>query len=194
MRRPTTPYVHWGSQLQVQGNLSIGDEQLHINGAGLAVNPSQHDNTGALRMVNPTPASPQTVTWGSSGSANLVWYEYNNYNAVMVDEAGDKLTFNGVLNMQRDGYKFGKGTLEYAGTTDNVQGNNPIQYVYGGTLLLNKTAGVAAMPVNVRIVVGDDFGGDNADVLKFGQQRPDPHGAPPPATAGCRCAPPACWT
>ena len=42
------------------------------------------------------------------------------------------------------GLALGKGTLEYAGSTDNVQGNNPIQYVYGGTLLLNKTGGARA--------------------------------------------------
>jgi len=160
--------VRWGSQLQLEGNLSIGEERLHLNGAGLTTSPDRYDNTGALRLVNSTPAVPQTVTWGSSGSASVVWYDHNNYNAVMVDEAGDTLTFNGVLTMNRDGYKFGAGTLEYAGTTANVQANNPIQYVHGGTLLLNKTAGVAALPVNVRTVVGNDFGGDNADVLKFG--------------------------
>ena len=58
--------------------------------------------------------------------------------------------------------KTGAGALQFAGTAANTY--NQTSYVWQGSLELNKTAAIDAIP-NVALVVGDEVGGTLADQL-----------------------------
>ena len=140
------------------------------------------------------PASPQTVTWGTSGTRTSIWYDYNNYNAVMVDDADDKLTFNGVLNMQRDEVQVRQGHAGIRRHDRQRPGQQP------DPVRLRRHAAVeqdgrrrGPAGRTSASVVGDDFGGDNADVLAARQRQPDPQPRPTRDRARSRSGPPACW-
>ena len=60
--------------------------------------------------------------------------------------------------------KQGTGTLELAGSAANTFNGNT--YVADGTLLLNKSGAVQALP-NGEVMIGDNLGGDNADQLVY---------------------------
>jgi autotransporter-associated beta strand protein len=81
-------------------------------------------------------------------------------------ESGTTLTFSGTNVVAGAGslLKSGGGLLEFGGTNANTYAQNT--YLNAGTLRLNKQAAVAAID-NGEIFLGDNVGGDNADVLLY---------------------------
>src|SRR5204863_374958 len=106
--------------------------------------------TGALRNV-----SGDNVWQG-----NVVLN--NNPTNVRVDAAS--LTFNGASILSGGGAlsKNGGGVLELGGTVNNTYTSNT--YVNEGTLRLNKQGSTVAID-NGEIMIGDNVGSDDADVL-----------------------------
>src|SRR5262249_19183620 len=127
----TTTTVQFGAQLQVQGNgLTIG-KNLTLNGAGF-------DNTGALRMTDGIPGTPETV----SLTGNIT-----NLGSIRVDAggaSGDTLILGGagILSGGTALTKLGAGTLQVAGTNANTYTGGTV--INEGTLTLNKTSGLSA--------------------------------------------------
>src|SRR5439155_9099219 len=90
-----------------------------------------------------------------------------NNNPTGVQADAGTLTFGGATQLIAGGgslLKTGTGTLVLGGDTTNTYTGNT--YVQAGTLVLNKTAATTAIPGG-EVMVGDNAGGDNADVLQY---------------------------
>jgi fibronectin-binding autotransporter adhesin len=124
-----------GAALQLAGNVSVSGEQLTLNGAGV-------NSTGALQGLS------GTNTW----NGNVVLSS-----ATILDvDPGDQLNLGGTISGGSSLAKIGTGTLQYTGATPNaVTGTTTVSQ---GTLILNKTAGIAAIAGagGNALVVGDD--------------------------------------
>ncbi len=80
-------------------------------------------------------------------------------------DSGSTLTVNGVVAMAAvNTYKVGTGTLVLGGGT--VNSGTGTFYLNEGTVQLNKTVAVNALTENV--VIGDNRGGADSDVLQYG--------------------------
>ena len=146
--------VQAGAQLQVAGNLTIA-EALAIReggvGFGNGIDPSA---LGALRSVS----GSSTLTGGVelAGGNNLIGAD-----------TGSTLILSGAVSSVTSGtnrlIKVGGGTLQLAGTQDNVfRGETR---VFQGTLELNKTAGKNA--IGGDLVIGDNINGNNSATVRL---------------------------
>lgn len=147
----TTNIITYGATLELSGNLSIASaETLTLNGNGEA-------NVGAvpLRVL-----AGSTVTWAGNVTLN------SNRTAIQV-ATGSSLVLSGVINS--NGFnKFGGGTLQFAGASANTF--NATSIIWEGTLELNKTAGVDAIPAlgaDAELFVGNFYGSNDSAVLKL---------------------------
>ena len=142
-------------------NLSYGCD----NSGGIAVvdNPNYYGVNGGANA--PT-------TWGDNVATATLIYMRSNQSAnsvqrINVDNSADRLVLDGqaALSNGANTVKSGPGTLELAGSTVNVQ--TQTMYVNGGTLVLNKTNNVMALPGG-GLQIGDDFGGDSYATAVYG--------------------------
>lgn len=132
---------------------TVAAEPLTINGAGFLNN-----NTGALRNVG----AGAITTAGNITVASI--------NTVIGVDAGDLIQngtgvfgFGTSLNM----IKVGGGTFELGGTLANTVTTSGSVFVNAGTLRLNKTAAVNAIPATVTLTIGDNDGGVSADKIVY---------------------------
>ncbi len=152
--------------------LNIG-RQLNINSLGLQYNGGQ-DNTGAIRLVDPA----STSTGESAGSGSTITLSGNinlggsQLGQLRVDGGGnasqqDQLNISGVISGAHSFVKNGPGQLEFSGSSPNTFTNN--MNVFEGTLLLNKTGttGTNGAIGTATLIIGDDLGGSQADVVRF---------------------------
>jgi len=134
------------AQLQLQGNISIGNEYLTLNGNGTA------GSDGALRNVAGNNSWAGTVVVNTNSDVNTttgssLYFSGN----VGANGSASTLTFNGNGNTTLSGningalsvVKNGTGTLLYNGTTGST--NTGSTTINAGTLELNKTSGVVAV-------------------------------------------------
>ena len=135
-----------GTALQLQGNITV-PENIAIRDAGYG---SEFETFGAIRSVGGTNELTGTISMTNHGSFGV--------------DASSYLTVSGqimVLPGVSDGglAKFGAGTLELAGTGENVITGQTT--VVQGTLVLNKDrSGTATpMPFLANLVIGDNRDG-----------------------------------
>lgn len=139
-----------GAALEVQDDVNIVGELLTLNSNGVGV-------TGSLRSRGGFNVWSGNVTLATS--------------SVIGVDAGSHLNLSGVLNIAAGNFTMFKllpGTLELSGAESNVFGSvTSTVAMREGTLLLNKDAGADAIPVNGLLLVGNEFGGANADVVRL---------------------------
>ncbi len=141
--------------LQIEGGVTVPSEPLTLVGLG-------RNGLGALRSIS------GNNTWGSP--INLL--SVVGAPAAAVNVEADTLVFNNVLSGGADLIKIGPGTLALTGDTSNSAVGTT--FVNTGLLLLNKAEDLIA--INGNLVIGDDLGGNNADVVRLaarGQLRTD---------------------
>ena len=131
-----TTTVSAGAAIALSGGLTGVTAPLTLNGTG-------SNNGGAIRNVAGANVWSANITLGSNASLNVATGSFTTTGTV----AGNTLT------------KFGTGDFIVGGAGANTSSLTIAQ----GKLILNKTAAVNAAAA---IIVGDDFGGDNADVLQ----------------------------
>jgi fibronectin-binding autotransporter adhesin len=130
--------------LVLDGNLTIGNEQLDLAGstalaAGLTVD--------TVRVIN------GSTVWGTGATPiNLNNNGGNNANYLNVVGA-NQLTFNGTVGGTGNLVKTGSGTLMYTGTAQN--GNAQVVSVNEGTLRLAKTAGTGPIAIRGALTIND---------------------------------------
>lgn len=130
--------------LVLDGNLTIGNEQLDLAGstalaAGLTVD--------TLRVIN------GNSVWGTGATAiNLNVNGSGNSNFVNVIGA-NQLTLNGNVGGTGNLVKTGSGSLMYTGTVQN--GNVQVVSVNEGTLRLAKTAGTGPIAIRGGLTIND---------------------------------------
>lgn len=155
-----------GAALNLQNSITVGNEALSLSGTGIGSN-------GALRNVNGTniwggaitllanaeiqaDAGSLTIDVASgsaiTGTFNLAVDTFTTASVTIADAI---TTGTGTLS------KSGLGTLTFAGAANTYTGTTTIT---GGTLILNKTAGVDAIAGN--ITIGDNSGA--LDTLRLG--------------------------
>jgi len=141
--------VTYGSSIELTGGVTISGETLTLNGNGEAA-------LSAMPLRNVS----GTNTW--QGNVGL------SSNRTGIDVAGgSKLIIDGIVSNQSFN-KFGGGTLQFAGAGDNTFANGSI--IWDGTLELNKSAGVNAIPslaADAELFVGNFYGGNNSATLKL---------------------------
>lgn len=132
-----------GATLQVQGGITVSDEPLTLNGAGV-------NNAGALENANT--GALNNNTWSSGITLGSDAF-------IGVSGAGDRLTIDETIAQASANLgvtKVGPGTLEYAGGAGTGNTYTGLTKVNDGTLALNKTGGAVA--VNGNLTVGDTVG------------------------------------
>ncbi len=137
----------------INGNLSI-NKGLVLGGTGNA-------SSGALRMIVGSNTNSTAATWSAPIAMNA--------NATIgVSGSSNTLTLTGnISGVNFVPTKILPGTLVFAGTTANTYGNASIATVVNeGTLLLNKTAGLDAIPAGL-LTIGNEFGGPQSDIVEL---------------------------
>jgi fibronectin-binding autotransporter adhesin len=130
-----------GATLDING-VAIVNEAVTIDGIGVGGNGAL-TGTGVASLSGGVTLGSTTPTIGGTGTLTL--------SGVIANGAGNTLT------------KVGTGTLTLAGAAANTYTGTTT--VNAGTLELNKTAGVNALGGD--LVIGDDAGGANADVVRL---------------------------
>jgi fibronectin-binding autotransporter adhesin len=141
--------VQFGATVELAGGIMVPAEQITLRGNGEGTR-----GVVPLRNVN------GVNTWEGNVVLN------DNRTGIRV-ETGSQLILNGVVSNQGLN-KLGGGTLEFGGTANNTFVQTSI--VWEGTLVLNKTAGVNAVPSlndNTEFFVGTYYGTDNSAVLRL---------------------------
>ena len=135
--------VSSGAQLQMQGGITVGTEALTLNGTGI-------NDDGALRSTGGANIWQGAVTLGSTAGIGT--------------DNGTGITISGVISGAYSLIKFGVGTLTFTGAA-NANTYSGTTYVMAGELDLSKNAAVNAFAGP--LVIGDGFGGANADIVKL---------------------------
>jgi fibronectin-binding autotransporter adhesin len=145
-------FVTWGGTLELAGGVTIPAEPLTITGQGEGIR-----GTIPLRNVS------GDNTW--RGNVTL------NTNRTAIDVAAGKLTIGSAADpgvIASNGLnKFGAGTLQFAGTANNTFTATSI--IWNGTLELNKSPGVNAIPAlsdNTEFTIGSFAGANDSVVLR----------------------------
>ncbi len=143
--------VTYGGTLELLGGITVPAETLNLAGHGEA-------NLGAVPLRNVS----GTNTW----LGNVVL----NTNRTAIDVAAGQLNIGDASNpgiVSSQGFnKFGPGTLRFAGNANNTFVQTSL--VWQGTLELNKTAGINAIPTmndNTEIFIGSFWGSNDSAVL-----------------------------
>jgi fibronectin-binding autotransporter adhesin len=154
-----------------EGVLALGSDLALAGGGILNINGGAVQADGVARSVT-NDASISTATSAVNGTQDLT------FTGNLVIGGGAQLTVNNTGNttfagvVSGNGFiKRGFGTLIFSGPAANTfTGSLNLEQ---GTLILNKTPGVNAIPVFLSI--GDGSGGPNADVVRLaaGNQIPD---------------------
>lgn len=137
----TAATVNNGGSLYLSGNVAVGNKPLVLNGPGAAF--------GALVAGNGNSSWVGPVTLASDAVLDV--YSGASLNLSGAIEGGGALT------------KVDAGTLRFSGGDANTYTGTTT--VAAGTLELNKTAGVTAVPGP--LIIGDGVGGANADVVRL---------------------------
>ena len=154
-----------GAALHIQGGRTIGESiGLREGGVGFGIG-TDTSTLGGLRSTG----GLNTIT----GNVELL-----GGNNLIGADAGSTLIISGSVgspvSIAPPGnrlIKVGDGTLQLAGTADNVFRGDTV--VLKGTLELNKTAGRDAIGGN--LVIGDNLGGDNGAAVRLLQSNQIPH-------------------
>ena len=160
--------VNAGQQLEIDNAGTITNEQLTFSGSGLITETTAPfwnnglqaaAGTGAVRNI----AGNNLWTSTIAGLGNQVMGANPSSVGTV---AGTTLTFGGlsVLSGAQHLGKTGPGTLELGGSVTNTYTGNT--YINEGTLRLNKS-GTAIAINGGEIMLGDNRGGDNADVILY---------------------------
>ncbi|MDW8267412.1 MAG: autotransporter-associated beta strand repeat-containing protein, partial [Gemmataceae bacterium] len=133
-----------GATLAIAGGVNVTTEPLTVSGTGL-------NSIGALVGMAGSNSFAGTITLNT----NPVWISV---------EGGATLDLSGATASNANGIlKIGTGTLIFSGLNPNL--HTGATTINEGTLLLNKAAGVNA--IAGALVIGDTFGGGNADVVRL---------------------------
>ncbi|MDX1948077.1 MAG: autotransporter-associated beta strand repeat-containing protein, partial [Pirellulaceae bacterium] len=152
----TTTVSAGALEIEIAGTQTIDNEILSITGSGIINGPTTALlttvlGTGGLRVLDGAHTFSQNVSLGANTSIDV--------------NLGDELVLAGAGILAAGGnsiVKSGGGTWELGGTVANT--GTGTWYVNDGTVELNKTAAVVAIPTTLRI--GDLIGGNNsAEVL-----------------------------
>lgn len=164
--------VSGGAALQVQGGITIGNENLTLNGSGIA-------NDGALRSISGNNSWAGNFTLNSdsriasdAGTLTLTGDINSNGFLLTVSGAGN-VTASGLLSGTGSGLtKSGTGTLTLSGTANNTY--NGVTMVTNGELDLNMKPGAKA--ISGTLTVGNGVGASNSAITRwFGSnQIPNP--------------------
>jgi len=158
-----------GGQLQVQGNISVGNEYLTLNGVGTA------GSDGALRNIAGNNSWAGTVIVNTSSTVNTTADSLYFSGNVGANGSASTLTFNGNGNTTLSGningalsvVKNGTGTLLYNGTVGST--NTGSTTINAGTLELNKNSGtVAVSGSTITINSGGTLLSDNSENIGNG--------------------------
>jgi fibronectin-binding autotransporter adhesin len=156
-----TVSVTSGAAIQLQGNLTIGNQNLTLNGNGFVGDLfGTGESTGALHDIS------GTSTWGT-GTTTITLSTATYLGA----DSGGNLILNGTVSGGTNTLnKVGLGTVQLAGSSSNsLTGTTTI---YDGTLRLNKSGGATAM--QGPLVIGDNVGSGTDTVQELAaQQLPD---------------------
>ena len=146
------------AELQLDGNLAIGNEALSFDGFGLLNRTGVPATlTGSVHTIN------GNSTWGTGVTPLNLGGAANQFRYLGAD-AGTSLVLNGTVGQVAAPInlnKVGAGSVELAGTVNNTYTGQTA--IMDGTLVLNKAPGVNA--IQALIIVGDNVGAANSDVL-----------------------------
>jgi autotransporter-associated beta strand protein len=128
--------------------------------------------SGSLRAVSGTNAWSGPINLRNSTNTNTNTY------GITVTDAATTLDLSGVVSgtgntgaaLANSLFKMGAGTLSLSGSASNTLGGT--LFVQEGTLQLNKSG--AAVAVAGNLFIGDSRGGDNADVVSYGDTTLNP--------------------
>ena len=168
------------AELQLDGNLAIGNEALTYTGLGF-----QNRTSLPSLFVGAVHEISGDSTWGT-GLTPIQNAGGNNQVNYLGADSGTSLVLNGQI-FQPTGLpggqfthinKVGTGTIEFQGSTPNLYGTTA---VFDGTLVLNKSPGISAtgfaFTTAGAVIVGDNSGAADGDKLVLAARRAIPDAA-----------------